>query len=90
MTLQELADYDPSFPSWQGDSCHKGWLVRSAALQRKGQSPAATELVCSPPWVHAEIVTRNQCRCAGASCNGAFHGWLLLSRGVNHFGGRGW
>jgi hypothetical protein len=26
---------------------------------------------------------------AGASRNGAFHGWLLLSRGVNHFGGRG-
>ena len=26
---------------------------------------------------------------AGASRNGAFHGWLLLSRGVNHFGNRG-
>ncbi len=25
---------------------------------------------------------------AGASGNGAFHGWLFLSRGVNHFGGR--
>jgi len=25
----------------------------------------------------------------GASLNGTFHGWLFLSRGVTHFGGRG-
>jgi hypothetical protein len=26
---------------------------------------------------------------AGASLNGTFHGWLFLSRGVIHLGGRG-